>query len=123
MYVNYPNDRSIMSAMWAYENGGAFTLNETDVTKLQLQVNSNTILRENTPRSFREIMRSLIGGDWASGCYYQSHRRQPIETAVYATVQEIFTLGAVNAGTTKIRSLYESVYPSGKPLTGISPNG
>lgn len=124
VFINYPNDRAIMSAIFAYENAGVLTVNGADLNKVKLIVNSNTTLRENTPRSLRQIMRSITGGDVPSGVYYFSHRQHNILTALYATVQAEFDLGTVNAGNvTKIRSFYESTYPSGRPLTGISPNG
>jgi hypothetical protein len=120
--INYPNDRSVMSALFVYENGGALTLNGADLTLIELLVNSNTVFRQFTPRTYRAFMRELAIGDVISGCYYMPHRRQPILTNLYATVQLRLTLGTVNSGTTKLVSQYESFYPSGQPLSGITAN-
>ncbi len=120
--INYPNDRSIMSALHVYENGGLLTVNGADLSKLELLVNSNTVFREHTPRSWRLIQRDHIRGDVPAGFYYWNHRSQPILTALYATVQARYSLLTVNAGVTKIVAQYESTYPSGQPLSGISPN-
>lgn len=121
--INYPNDRSVMSAIFVYENGGVLTVNGADITLIELLVNSNTVFRQFTPRTYRGFMREMAMGDVISGAYYMPHRRQPILTNLYATVQLRLTLGTVaGSGTTKIVSQYESFYPSGQPLSGITPN-
>jgi hypothetical protein len=120
--IAYPNDRSIKSALHVFQNGGVPTLNGADLTKLELLVNSNTVFRQLSPRLFRELMRNEMQGDLPSGVYYWTHRQQPILTSIYATVQARYSLGTINAGTTRIRAQYESVYPSGQPLSGITAN-
>lgn len=120
--IPYPNDRSVMSALHVYQNGGVPTVNGADLNKMELLVNSNTVFRQLSPRLFRQFMRNEMGGDLPSGVYYWPHRQQPILTNIYATVQARYSLGTVNAGTTRIRAQYESVYPSGQPLSGITAN-
>jgi hypothetical protein len=119
-YVNYPNNRSILSAHVVFENGGAGVANETDVTRVTLLANSNTNFWEMTPRLMRQLMRHLIGGDLPSGSYYFAHRRQPIMTQLYANVQAKFDVATVNAGVVQFISQYEVQYPSGSPLPGIT---
>ena len=120
--IAYPNDRSVMGAYFVYENGGTLTANGADLSLIELLVNSNTVFRQFLPRTYRGIMREMAIGDVISGAYYMPHRHQPILTSLYATVQLRLTLGTVNAGTTKIVSQYESLYPSGQPLAGITAN-
>jgi hypothetical protein len=118
-YMNYPNNRSVMSALFNYENGGAFTLNETDINLITMVVNSNTNFREMNPRLVRESMRHTAKGDLPSGTYYIGSRRNPIMTQLYANVQAKFDVVAANAGITQFLSQYEVMYPSGTPLPGV----
>ncbi len=120
-FINYPNNRSIMGTLISYENGTAFTLNETDITLVTLLVNSNTHFRELSPRMIREQMRHILKGDLPSGTYYLGSRRQPIMTQQYANVQAKFDVATANAGTTQFLSQFEVLYPSGTPLPGITP--
>lgn len=119
-YVNYPNNRSILSAYVVFENGNAGVANETDVTMVTLLANSNTNVWEMTPRLMRQIMRNLIGADLPSGAYYFPHRRQPIMTQLFANVQAKFDVATVNAGVVQLLSQYEVQYPNGSPLPGIT---
>lgn len=120
VFVNYPNNRTILSALFNFENGGSFTLNETDVNQLTLLANSNTNFLELSPRVVRETMRNIANSDMASGTYYLDHRSNPIMTQLYANVQGKFSLGTVNAGISRIVSQYEVQYASGAPLPGIT---
>lgn len=119
-YVNYPNNRSILSAHVVFENGGAGVANQTDVSRVTLLANSNTNFWEMTPRLMRQLMRHLIGADLPSGSYYFAHRRQPIMTQLYANVQAKFDITTVNGGVVQFISQYEVQYPSGSPLPGIT---
>lgn len=119
-FVNYPNNRSILSGLVVFENGNVGTPNQTDVSLVTLLANSNTNFWEMTPRMQREMMREIIGADLPSGSYYFPHRRQPIMTQLYANVQAKFDVSTVNAGVTQFVSQYEVQYPSGSPLPGIT---
>jgi hypothetical protein len=124
--INYPNDRSIMAAYHVFEDDSQLTLNEADMGIVELLINSNTVVRQMTPKRFRDFMRSLVQGDVPPSIYYWPHRQQPILTNLYATVQARYTLGTLNSniasGVTKLTAQYESFYPSGQPLSGITPN-
>lgn len=121
VFVDYPNNRSIFSALMTYENGSAFTVNETDVSQITLIANSNTNFREMSPRMLREMMRNMMNSDLPSGSYYLSSRRQPILTQLYANVQARFSiLNRAGAGTVQIVSQFEVQYPSGVPLPGYT---
>ena len=119
-YINYPNNRAVLGALFQFENGNSFTLNETDIGNVTLLANSNTHLRELDSRVIREMMREICGGDLASGTYYMPHRRNPILTQLYANVQAVFNVvGPLDTGTTQFIYHYEVQYPSGSPLPGI----
>lgn len=119
-YVNYPNNRSVFSALVDFENGGAFTANGADLSQITLVANSNTNLKEMTPRLMREIQRNGMNSDLPTGAYYFNHRRQPIATQLYANVQARFGVITANAGVTQMVSQFEVQYPSGAPLPGIT---
>lgn len=119
-FVNYPNNRSILSALVVFENGNAGVANETDVSQVTLLANSNTNFWELTPRLMRQMGRELIDADLPSGSYFFPHRRQPILTQLYANVQARFSVATVNAGVVQLLSQFEVQYPSGSPLPGIT---
>lgn len=119
-FINYPNNRSVFSSLIDFENGGAFTANGADLSQITLLANSNTNIRELTPRMLREIMRNALNGDLPTGSYYTNHRRQPIATQLYANVQNRFSVITANAGVTQLVSQFEVQYPSGAPLPGIT---
>lgn len=119
VYVNYPNNRTVYSALFNYENGGAFTANGSDVNLVTLLANGNTNLREVTPRLLNETSRNMANFDLPGGAYYFSSRRQPITTQLYANVQARFDLATVNAGITQIIQQYEIQYANGVPLPGV----
>lgn len=116
-YINWPNNRAIMSAMHIYNNAGQ-TLNEADVQKITLLGNSNTNIREFTPALLRFQMRYQLGTDVASGVFYMPSRMQPITTQLYGNVQSKFDIVTANAGAYFL-SQYESTYLSGTPLPGV----
>lgn len=120
-YINLPNNRSILSTLLQYQNGGDFTVNETDVSGLTLLANSNTNFREMTPRMVRETMRNIVNADVAPSTYYIGSRRQPILTQLYANVQVKVDVTNATAGNgTQMITQYEVQYPSGTPLPGIT---
>lgn len=118
-YINWPNNRAIMSAQHIFNNGATGgTLNGTDITQIVLLGNSNTNLRELTPRYLRNQMRSTLGADLASGVYNLSSRTQPITTQLYGNVQTRFDIAMAAAGSYFL-SQYESTYMAGTPLPGV----
>lgn len=120
-YINLPNNRSILSTLIQYQNGGDFTVDETDVSAVTLLANSNTNFKEMTPRMIRETMRNIVNADVAPSTYYIGTRRQPILTQLYANVQVKMDVAAATAGAgTQMISQYEVQYPSGSPLPGIT---
>lgn len=119
-YLNFPNNRSIMSAMHVFDNGGIGTPNGTDIALITLLANANTNLRELSPPVLRGFQRSILGADLANGAYYIGARRQPITTQLFGNVQTKIDVQTVaGAGPVQFISQYESFYPSGAPLPGI----
>jgi hypothetical protein len=124
LLINYPNDRAVMSAIHVLEDNGEMVLDETDMTKVELLINSNTVVRQLTPRRQRAIQRAINGGDVPSSVYYHSHRQQPVLTNLFATYQARYSLGTLSGGSgvSKLVAQYESFYSSGQPLSGIAAN-
>lgn len=117
-YLNWPNNRAVMSALHVFDNGNTGTLNGADLNGIVLLGNSNTNIREMSASYLRRSMRYQLGTDLASGVYYLSSRNQPITTQLYGNVQTRFDIATANAGAYFV-SQYESTYPSGTPLPGI----
>lgn len=118
-YVNYPNNRAIMSALHIFDQGATGgTLNGADLNRIVLLANSNTNIKEMSPRYLRRAMRGMLGADLASGVYYLESRDQPITTQLYGNVQTRFDIATAAAGSYFL-SQYESTYLSGTPLPGV----
>jgi len=118
-YVNYPNNRSILSTLIQYQNGNGFTANGADLSGITLVANSNTNFREYSPRILRELQRNMANCDMPNGSYFLTSRRQPILTQLYANVQAKMDILTAAAGS-KLISQFEVQYPSGSPLPGIT---
>lgn len=119
-YLNFPNNRSILSALHIFENGNAGTANGTDLSQITVIANANTNIREMSPSLLRGFQRSILGADLGAGVYYIGARRQPITTQLFGNVQSKFDVASVaGAGAIQFISQYESFYPSGAPLPGI----
>lgn len=119
-YINYPNNRSILSTLLTFENGTAFTANGADLDQITIVANSNTNFKEMTPRLVREIMRNMINSDLPPGNYYLGSRQQPILTQLYANVQAKMDVKEAKAGVTQFVSQFEVQYASGSPLPGVT---
>lgn len=118
-YINWPNNRAIMSACHMFNQGAVGgTLNGADLNRIVLLGNSNTNIREMSPRYLRNKMRYMMDGDFPSGVYWLSSRAQPITTQLYGNVQTRFDIQTAAAGSYFL-SQYESTYMSGTPLPGV----
>lgn len=118
-YVNWPNNRAILSALHFFDQAAAGgTLDGTDLTAIVLMINGNTNVRELTPRLLREHMRYHLGADLASGAYYMSARNQPVTTQLYGNVQTRLDVATAGSGSYLVNQ-YESMYLSGTPLPGV----
>ena len=118
-YVNWPNNRAVLSATHFFDQGAAGgTLNGADLSKITLLVNGNTNVRELSPSLLRLMQRDHMGFDFASGVYYMGARSQPITTQLYGNVQTKLDVVTAAAGT-YLSSMFESTYLSGTPLPGV----
>lgn len=118
-YINWPNNRGILSALHIFDNGGSGVANGADLSQITLLGNSNTNIREMLPSYLRRQMRYMLGADLASGVYFLSSRSQPITTQLYGNVQTKFSILTANANP-YFSSQYESFYMAGTPLPGIA---
>lgn len=119
-YINYPNNRAILSTLITFENNSTFSVNGSDLNLISLVANSNTTFKEMTPRLLREMMRNMANFDAPNGTYYLGSRRNPILTQLYANVQAKMDVKTANAGLTQFITQFEVQYPSGAPLPGIT---
>lgn len=117
-FINWPNNRAILSATHIFDNGGSGVLNGADLNQVVLLGNSNTNIREMSPQYIRRMQRQMLGYDLPSGVYYLSSRAQPITTQLYGNVQTRFDIANVNANP-YFTSQFESTYLSGTPLPGV----
>jgi hypothetical protein len=118
-YVNWPNNRAIMSASHFFDQAGTGgTLNGTDLTKLTLLVNGNTNVRELSPALLRLQQRDHMGYDFPPGVYYIGARSQPVTTQLFGNVQTKLDIATGGAGS-YLSSMFESTYLSGTPLPGV----
>jgi hypothetical protein len=117
-YINWPNNRSVMSMIHIFDNGGTGTLNGADISEFILLGNGNTNIRELEPLALRNHQRYHMQADFPSGCYVMDTRRQPISTQLYGSVQTQVNIITANANA-YFSSQSESTYLSGTPLPGV----
>lgn len=120
-YIDYPNVRNVLSHIFAFVNNGALTVNGTDIQSLLLVANGNTNLRESDPLFNRMEVRNRLGGDWPAGCYFWSHRNNPIQTNIYSQVQSLITFGSTVSGANSyVVYGFEDTYMLNTPLPGVA---
>lgn len=119
-FINYPDVRQVLSSFYLYMNGGALTVNGTDLTSIDLVVGAATKVKQLTPRYIREKMRLMMGGDLYPGLYYIGSRNNPVQVSSQSIVQTEIVPAVVNAGNTYISYGFESFYMTGQVLPGIA---
>jgi hypothetical protein len=117
-YINWPNARAVLSAMHIFDNGGAGTLNGADLQQITMMGNSNTNIKEMSPKFLRAQMRNVLGVDVPSGVYFINTRTQPVSTQIYGNVQTKFDILTANTNAYFLNQ-YESFYMAGTPLPGV----
>lgn len=118
-YLNWDNNRAVMSATHFFDQAGAGgTLNGADVSRIVLLVNGNTYVKDYTPQMMRLMQRDMLGYDMPSGVYYFGARHQPVTTQLYGNVQSVFSISTAGAGS-YFSTMFESTYLSGTPLPGV----
>lgn len=111
----FPNMRSVIGSYFNYVAGGVLA---NTVTSLQLIVNANNIIREDTRDSRWFEQRLLLNSDIADGVFFYNHRDKPVETWLYGNVQMGFVPSAVGANP-YVEQGYETFYTKGASLPGI----
>lgn len=124
---NYPNVRSVIGAYFNFMNNGIMNAAPTDLTKLRLIANGNNVLREYGPvdKLFEQRIAGGISGyapnsDLRPGTYFEMHRDNPIQTALFGNVQYGITPSAANGGNQYFEVGFESFYQKGSTLPGLS---
>lgn len=115
--ISYPNVRSVIGAYFNWMNNGIMS---DAISRVRLIVNGNNILQEHTLDSQQMIQRIAINSDLPAGTFFQLHRMRPIETAIYGNVQAGLTFSASPTGNFYIEQLFESFYPKGATLPGLT---
>ncbi len=120
-FIDYPNVRNVLSHPFIFVDNGVLTVNGTDIQDLILVANGNTHLREADPLFNRAEIRNRLGGDWPAGCYFYSHRGNPIQTNIYSQVQSKIDFAAsAQATNSYIHYGFEATYMLNTPLPGIA---
>ncbi len=117
-YVNYPNMRSVLAAMVAYNNGGTYNPG-TDISAVRVIANSNVNIIDATAKYLLLRQRNALSGDLPAGLYFLNTRNNPINTTLYGNVQIGLTPSSVGANSYMAYG-FETKYPSGQPLPGIA---
>ncbi len=117
-YINYPNMRSVLSAMVAYNNGNVYNPG-TDISAVRVIANSNVNIIDATAKYLLLRQRNKLAADLAPGLYFLDTRRNPINTTLYGNVQIGLTPNSVGAASYMAYG-FETKYPSGQPLPGIA---
>ena len=115
--IAYPNVRSVLGFYVNWLNNGAMA---NTISNFTLKANGNNILHERLLEKQLQTQRKRINGDLKTGAFFYDHTARPIETAMYGNVQAGLTLSAAPTGTYYLEQMFESMYPKGSMLPGIS---
>lgn len=122
-WINYPNVRNVLSAMFVGVDAGAAMTNSS-FGQLEIWANSNAKLREFSYLDIRNMLSNqIVGYTLPDGVAYFGSRANPIATQMYGNVQIKANWGTITGGNTYTQSQYESFYPNGAPLPGIQTGG
>ncbi len=117
-YFNYPNARSILSLIFAFNNGNAFNFGN-DLSYIETIIGSANFPSKVTANFLLENMRQHLRSDSPPGIYYIGSRAQPINTTLYGQVQLGVMPTLVNANAYMAFG-YEIFAPLNVPLPGIA---
>jgi hypothetical protein len=119
--LDLPNVRSVIGSYYNYVTGGAVA--QGNLSELRMIVNGNTVISEDTELSFLFRQRRSLNTDLVPGCFIFDSRQSPIQTAIYGNVQAGLTPATVSGGNQYVEIMYESFWPKGIALPGISQAG
>lgn len=115
--LTYPNVRSVIGSYTNFLNAGVVS---DAISRFTLVTNGNNVLQENTLNSQLMEQRDWFNGDMIKGFFFMNHRSRPIQTALYGNVQAGMTFSAAPSGTYYIEQCFESFYPKGAILPGMT---
>jgi hypothetical protein len=119
--LDLPNVRSVIGSYFNYVTGGAVA--QGNLSELRLIVNGNQIFQDNTELSQLFTQRQFLNTDLVAGVFFYNSRQTPIQTAIYGNVQAGLTPAVVSGGNQYVEIMYESFWPKGIALPGISQAG
>jgi hypothetical protein len=93
--IQYPNFRSILSALLMIDNGGA-GIAGTDINFIGIQAANLVFLLQVDAQTIALRTRNTIGDDYPPGAYMLETRISPINTTAYGNMQIILNMSAVN---------------------------
>jgi len=120
--INYPNQRQVLGMYTTFTNNGVMNAATTDISQFRLIANGNNVQREYRPRDKLFDQRLFMAGhaDTRVGTYFELHRTQPIDTALYGNFQYEITPSSVSGTNTHMDTTFESFYTKGSLLPGFS---
>lgn len=120
--LNYPNQRAVIGAYFNYMNNGVMSPATTNISRFRLIANGNNVIREYGPRDklWDQRLAMIANADLVPGAYFELHRDQPVETALYGNVQYGITPTVVTPGNTNIEICFESFFTKGALLPGLT---
>lgn len=118
--LSFPNVRSVIGVYANWINNGIMS---DAISNFRLVVNGNNVLQEHSLASQQMIQRKWINSDLPKGSFFMLFRQRPVETSVYGNVQLGLTFSAAPTGNNYIEQAYESFYPKGSTLPGLSNQG
>ena len=119
--LDLPNVRSVIGSYYNYVTGGAVA--QGNLSLLRMIVNGNTVISEDSELSFLMRQRLNLNTDLVPGVFIFDSRQGPIQTAIYGNVQAGLTPAVVSGGNQYVEIMYESFWPKGIALPGISQAG
>ena len=116
-WINYPPVREVLGFYMDYVNGTTINAG-TDITEIDLVVNSNNVWQQWTPLGLAMENRLKGNVDNPAGAYDMATRQKPVQVALAGNVQIKFQPNTVNSGA-YLYELTESFYPIGMQLPGV----
>lgn len=118
--LSFPNVRSVIGVYANWINNGIMS---DAISGVRLVVNGNNVLQEHSLDSQQMLQRKWVNSDLPKGTFFMLFRQRPVETVVYGNVQLGLTFNAAPTGNNYIEQAYESFYPKGSTLPGLSNQG
>lgn len=96
--IQYPNFRSILSAIFIVDNGNPNPAAGTDFNYIGIQAANLVFLYQTDANTVALRTRNTIGADLPANAYALETRISPINTTAYGNMQIVFNMSTVNSG-------------------------